>query len=248
MLYLSLLSGWYRTSEGCLLSIMLVTNQNIDARLIYERQSKLWWKQLFAKHTVSSPRLFASRVNHCLTICADGNCVSDATLVIVKPIHGRRGAGVQLSSWRDARQSTANDVLIEEYIPLNRAAHTRLVTIVDENGCSVLNSLLVTAAEGDTIISNLGSVVKRTPPEPITTQLLQLHQVTVELAACAVCWDIIESNDGVQHVLEGNWPGGAISWKISDTDVMDKYALHCIHLLDAKRASNRLLPRRICYS
>lgn len=230
---------WFRRTEGVLMSIFVY----MDSRRSGERQgasfaSKLFWKHLLVENGVLTPELYGHTVvaDHGTTRFLWNSCLAhaenrdDDAVAILKPLRSTRGEGVRRIRLRECER-LCGDFLVEEEIALPVAVHTRVVTLrrdVDP----VLVAYRVTDPKAK-LVSNLGGVERVTPPK-VSEHLTRMHASDPRLQHVpVVCWDVLtdvheDAEIGFREfVLEGNWPGGGIVWKIAANDVIDEYRSFC---------------------
>lgn len=225
---------WYRYTEGCLLTLMVAAAEEFDPKTVRAMQNKLWWKRICTENNLPTPILYATRRNHELVTTEGSRSLEPTTKVVVKPLYSTRGDGIRLATWKcvTSPSFTDNEFLVEQFIDAQEATHTRVITVRDElDNHRVLSCLRVSSDHE--FISNLGAVCLCDPPEPIAHDLVSVHRRAI--APHLVCWDVIIDDKNGQYVLEGNWPGGAISWKISDHSVLDEYSKICISHCSQKK-------------
>tara|TARA_B110000046_G_C13004932_1_gene403949 strand:+ start:97 stop:1101 length:1005 start_codon:yes stop_codon:yes gene_type:complete len=253
---------WYRRTEGVLLSILMyMRSERSGHRHGNEFASKLFWKRLLIENGVQTPAL----MGHTATGQEGGRFLRSDLLpgegvgaqkhvhvcgAVLKPLRGTRGHGVRRVDLEECDR-LEGDFLVEEEIPLPFARHTRVITLNSDTK-PVLVSYRVTDHASD-LVSNGGTVERVTPPR-VTEHLTRVHRTDARLQHVpVVCWDVLTSTvddaeNGVQeYVLEGNWPGGGVAWKIVADDVLDSYRSFCDEWLqqrDRDRGYVRVLSRK----
>lgn len=247
---------WYRRTEGVLLSILMyMRSARSGQRHGNAFASKLFWKRLLVENGVRTPTLMghtatvqgARRFLRSDLLAGDGiDGQKHQCAAVLKPLRGTRGEGVRRVELEECDR-LEGEFLVEEEIPLAFARHTRVITL-NSNTTPVLVAYRVTDRASD-LVSN-GGTVERVPPPSVTEHLTRVHRTDTRLQHVpVVCWDVLTStvddaeNGFQEYVLEGNWPGGGIAWKIVADDVMDCYRSFCDEWLQRRERDRRVRVR-----
>lgn len=247
---------WYRRTEGVLLSILLYMHSGKRGeRNGREFASKLFWKRLLNENGVPTPCLLGYAESDGGFISSDrlegllaDRCVNDQSeeahgeeeeglggnhspvMAILKPMRGCRGEGVRRVDARECRH-TKGEFIVEEEVALPLARHTRVVTL-NRDTDPVLAAYRITDHASD-LVSNKGGVERIRPPR-VSDLLSRVHHTDARLEHVpVVCWDVLVSkcddaeNGFEEYVIEGNWPGGGLAWKIAADDILDEYRRFC---------------------